>query len=161
MLGRRVSLAMQFNFVVSTNERAVRLWQSHGFDCWPDPGAHAISPSSTALSTRRCSAIHVAKARKTAEGVSVSGNQFSRTCLDANERTKAVNLRFVNELVGVKCFGVGVKAAWDASCVETRQKLYRCRNIPAVIVVYSARFSSFSTASVNCQPCVRPRADTQ
>jgi GNAT superfamily N-acetyltransferase len=25
-------LAMQFNFVVSTNERAVRLWQRHGFD---------------------------------------------------------------------------------------------------------------------------------
>jgi len=25
-------LAMQFNFVVSTNERAVRLWQSLGFD---------------------------------------------------------------------------------------------------------------------------------
>jgi len=24
--------AMQFNFVVSTNERAVRLWQSLGFD---------------------------------------------------------------------------------------------------------------------------------
>jgi ribosomal protein S18 acetylase RimI-like enzyme len=24
--------AMQFNFVVSTNERAVRLWQSHGFE---------------------------------------------------------------------------------------------------------------------------------
>ena len=25
-------LAMQFNFVVSTNERAVRLWQRHGFE---------------------------------------------------------------------------------------------------------------------------------
>ena len=25
-------LAMQFNFVVSTNERAIRLWQSMGFD---------------------------------------------------------------------------------------------------------------------------------
>ena len=25
-------LAMQFNFVVSTNERAVRLWQSLGFE---------------------------------------------------------------------------------------------------------------------------------
>ena len=24
--------AMQFNFVVSTNERAVRLWQRHGFE---------------------------------------------------------------------------------------------------------------------------------
>src|SRR6266481_5151131 len=34
-LGRareRGFLAMQFNFVVSTNERAVRLWQSFGFD---------------------------------------------------------------------------------------------------------------------------------
>jgi ribosomal protein S18 acetylase RimI-like enzyme len=25
-------LAMQFNFVISTNERAVKLWQSLGFD---------------------------------------------------------------------------------------------------------------------------------
>ena len=25
--------AMQFNFVVSTNERAVRLWESFGFEC--------------------------------------------------------------------------------------------------------------------------------
>jgi ribosomal protein S18 acetylase RimI-like enzyme len=24
-------LAMQFNFVVSTNERAIRTWQTHGF----------------------------------------------------------------------------------------------------------------------------------
>jgi len=31
--GRRIGFhAMQFNFVVSTNERAVRLWQSLGFD---------------------------------------------------------------------------------------------------------------------------------
>jgi ribosomal protein S18 acetylase RimI-like enzyme len=29
---RRGFLAMQFNFVVSTNERAVRLWQSCGFE---------------------------------------------------------------------------------------------------------------------------------
>ncbi len=29
---RRGFRAMQFNFVVSTNERAVRLWQSLGFD---------------------------------------------------------------------------------------------------------------------------------
>jgi ribosomal protein S18 acetylase RimI-like enzyme len=27
----RVYLAMQFNFVVSTNERAIRLWESLGF----------------------------------------------------------------------------------------------------------------------------------
>jgi L-amino acid N-acyltransferase YncA len=29
---RRGFRAMQFNFVVSTNERAVRLWRRHGFD---------------------------------------------------------------------------------------------------------------------------------
>ena len=29
---RRGFRAMQFNFVVSTNERAVRLWQRHGFE---------------------------------------------------------------------------------------------------------------------------------
>jgi ribosomal protein S18 acetylase RimI-like enzyme len=35
--------AMQFNFVVSTNERAVRLWQSLGFGivgCLPDAFEH-------------------------------------------------------------------------------------------------------------------------
>jgi ribosomal protein S18 acetylase RimI-like enzyme len=35
--------AMQFNFVVSTNERAVRLWQSFGFEivgCLPKAFRH-------------------------------------------------------------------------------------------------------------------------
>ena len=30
--GRRGFAAMQFNFVVETNTRAVKLWQAHGFD---------------------------------------------------------------------------------------------------------------------------------
>jgi ribosomal protein S18 acetylase RimI-like enzyme len=29
---RRAAFAMQFNFVVSTNQRTVRLWQSCGFE---------------------------------------------------------------------------------------------------------------------------------
>jgi hypothetical protein len=39
---------------------------------------------------------------KAVKGVSVSRDQFSLAGLDMSERTKAVDLKFVDELIGIK-----------------------------------------------------------
>ena len=60
------------------------------------------------------------KVSNAVERVPLSGKQFSLASLDVSERTKAVNLQFVNEIGRSQMIRVGVKAAWDASCVAAR-----------------------------------------
>src|SRR5205807_9252583 len=42
------------------------------------------------------------KLRKAVKDVSISGNQFASTVCDVGERTEAVNLQFVDEVIGVE-----------------------------------------------------------
>src|SRR5436190_16271439 len=76
----------------------------------PESSTHAISPSSTALSTRRCSAIHVPSSTKPRETFPFLEINSHRPVCDMGESAEAINLQFVDEVVGIERFGAARKA---------------------------------------------------
>jgi hypothetical protein len=56
------------------------------------------------------------KISKDVKRVPIPRDEFTLTSIDVRQRSKAINLRSQTALAGVK-------AAWDASCVEARQEL--------------------------------------
>src|SRR5262249_13774995 len=49
------------------------------------------------------------KIRKAAEGVSISGDEFTSACRDMRERPKAIDLQFEDELIGIERFNAAGK----------------------------------------------------
>jgi hypothetical protein len=62
----------------------------------------AISPSRTALSTRRVFSDPRAKIGKTTEDISISGDQFPLAGINMREGSKAIDLQFKNKLVRIE-----------------------------------------------------------